>query len=59
MKAPDQARRLESLSKRLRLEFLRGAEDQSARSEGRFLSLAELNRVLRRYPGDWLDEPTA
>lgn len=49
--------RLEELSRRLRLEFLRGAEEDSARRLGRPMGLIELARVLKRYPGDWLDRP--
>jgi len=39
------------LNRRLRIEFVEGAEERSRRELGRGLT-AELRRVLRRYPGD-------
>ena len=47
--------KLERLSERLRLAFIEGAEQESRRGDGRPLTEGELRRVLRRYPGDWLD----
>jgi hypothetical protein len=40
------------LGRRLRLAFIKGAEEHSRREAGRGLSEEELTRVLRRYPGD-------
>jgi hypothetical protein len=40
------------LNKRLRQAFLEGAEEDSRRRLGRGLTAEELERVLRRYPGD-------
>jgi hypothetical protein len=40
------------LNRRLRLAFLRGAEERSVREEGRGLTADELRCVLARYPGD-------
>jgi hypothetical protein len=36
----------------LRAEFVAGAEEDSRRRLGRGLTKEELERVLRRYPGD-------
>jgi len=47
--------KLEALSCRLRLAFLEGAEEQSRGGTGRSLTVEELNRLVGRYPGDWLD----
>lgn len=44
---------LRELSERLRAEFIRGAEERSQRVLGRPLTAAELERILRHYPGDW------
>jgi hypothetical protein len=44
-------RRVE-LNRRLRAEFIAGAEEDSRRRLGRGLTAEELERVLRRYPGD-------
>ena len=38
--------------RRLRVAFIAGAEERSRRELGRGLSEEELERVLRRYPGD-------
>ncbi|MGZ8722115.1 MAG: hypothetical protein ACXWXH_11690 [Aeromicrobium sp.] len=46
---PDQVR---ELNRRLRVAFIAGAEERSRRELGRGLSEEELERVLRRYPGD-------
>ena len=46
----DPAKR-ELLNRRLRLAFYQGAEEEAA-SSGQPLDEAELERVLRRYPGD-------
>jgi len=40
------------LNQRLRQAFLVGAEEDSRRRLGRGLTVEELERVLRRYPGD-------
>ena len=40
------------LNKRLREAFIAGAEEDSRRRLGRGLTAEELERVLRRYPGD-------
>ena len=44
--------RLEELNRRLRQAYVEGAEEQSRRQGGRGLTAEELERVLRRYPGD-------
>jgi hypothetical protein len=41
-----------SLNERLRAAFIAGAEEDSRRRLGRGLTPDELERVLRRYPGD-------
>jgi hypothetical protein len=46
------AARREGLNQRLRAAFLAGAEGDSRRRVGRGLTPEELDRVLRRYPGD-------
>jgi hypothetical protein len=48
---PDPERRAR-LNKRLRQAFIDGAEVDSRRQLGRGLTAEELERVLRRYPGD-------
>ena len=40
------------LNQRLRQAFIEGAEEDSRRRLGRGLTARELERVLRRYPGD-------
>jgi hypothetical protein len=40
------------LNERLRAEFIAGAEEDSRRRLGRGLTKEELDRILRRYPGD-------
>jgi hypothetical protein len=40
------------LNRRLRLAFIEGAEGDSRSRLGRGLTEEELQRVLRRYPGD-------
>jgi hypothetical protein len=40
------------LNRRLRLAFLRGAEERSRLEHGRGLTADELHRVVARYPGD-------
>jgi hypothetical protein len=47
----DDARRRQ-LNERLRASFIAGAEEESHRRLGRGLTREELDRVLRRYPGD-------
>ena len=49
LSAEDRRRRL---NERARSEFIAGAEEDSRRRLGRGLTKAELERVLRRYPGD-------
>jgi hypothetical protein len=48
----DPATRRAELNRRLRIEFVEGAEERSRRELGRGLTTDELRRVLRRYPGD-------
>jgi hypothetical protein len=50
--ADEQASRRQRLYERLRPAFLAGAEEDSRRRLGRGLTRNELERVLRRYPGD-------
>jgi len=45
-------RRWTGLNRRLRLAFLRGAEERSRLEQGRDLTADELRRVVARYPGD-------
>jgi len=40
------------LNERLRQALIEGAEEDSRRRLGRALTAEELERVLRRYPGD-------
>jgi hypothetical protein len=49
--SPDQERRAR-LNQRLRQAFIEGAEVDMRRLLGRGLTAEELERVLRRYPGD-------
>jgi hypothetical protein len=46
------ATRRAELNRRLRIEYVEGAEERSRRELGRGLTADELRRVLRRYPGD-------
>ena len=46
------ARRVRELNRLLRAAFIAGAEERSRSRLGRGLSEEELERVLRRYPGD-------
>jgi hypothetical protein len=48
--SPTERRR--HLNQRLRAEFIAGAEEEPRRRLGRGLTREELERVLRRYPGD-------
>jgi hypothetical protein len=48
---PDPERRAR-LNQRLRQSFIAGADEDSRRRLGRGLRYEELERVLRRYPGD-------
>ena len=48
---PDPERRAR-LNQRLREAFIDGAEEDSRRRLGRGLTAEEVERVLRRYPGD-------
>jgi hypothetical protein len=49
---PTEAKGRQPLNRRLRQAFVEGAEEQSRRDHGRGLTEEELERVLRRYPGD-------
>jgi hypothetical protein len=40
------------LNERLRAEYIAGAEEEWRRRTGQAMTAAELERVLRRYPGD-------
>ena len=51
---PDQER-LARLNQRLRQAFIEGAEVDMRRRLDRGLTAEELERVLRRYPGDLAD----
>lgn len=44
--------RRQSLRRRLRAEWIAGAEEQGRARRGRPMTAAELDRVLKRYPGD-------
>ena len=44
--------RRKELNRRLRAAFIAGAEERSRETVGRGLTGEELERVLRRYPGD-------
>ncbi len=44
--------RRHELNRRLRAEFVEGAEERSRKAHGRGLTDEELRRVIRRYPGD-------
>ena len=44
--------RRERLRVRLRIEWLAAAEEEHRRRTGRPMTAEELERVLRRYPGD-------
>jgi hypothetical protein len=48
----DVTHRLSPLNRRLRMEFLAGAERESRRRLGRPSTAEELERALGRYPGD-------
>jgi hypothetical protein len=49
---PDDHDRRARLNQRLRQSFIEGAEEDWRRRLGRGLTAEELERVLRRYPGD-------
>ena len=40
------------LNERLRAEYIAGAEEEWRKRTGRPMTAEELERVLRRYPGD-------
>lgn len=40
------------LNRRLRAEFIEGAEERSRAAHDRGLTDEELRRIMRRYPGD-------
>jgi hypothetical protein len=44
--------RRERLRERARAEFVAGAEDEHRRLTGRSMTAEELERALRRFPGD-------
>ena len=44
--------RRQRFKERARAEYLAGAEEEWRRRNGRPMTAAELERVLRRYPGD-------
>ena len=46
------AERRRRLNERLRAEWLAGAEEEWRKRTGRPMTAEELERVLRRYPGD-------
>lgn len=48
----DVTHRLSPLNRRLRMEFLAGADEDSRRRLGHGLTAEELERVLWHYPGD-------
>jgi hypothetical protein len=53
------AARRRDLNQRLRLAFVAGAEQRSRQTVGRGLTDEELQRVMRRYPGDLPDQRRA
>jgi hypothetical protein len=48
----ERARHRAELNRKLRQAFIEGAEERSRRELSRGLTTAELDRILRRYPGD-------
>ena len=48
----DEAQPRHRLNGRLRAEFIAGAEEEWRKRSGRPMTAEELERVLRRYPGD-------
>ena len=48
----DPSDRQRYMSRRLRAEFIAGAEEEWRKRTGRPMTAEELERVLRRYPGD-------
>jgi hypothetical protein len=51
--------RRQRFKERARLEYLAGAEEDWRRKTGRQMTAAELERVLRRYPGDAADQTSS
>ena len=49
---PDPSERRHRLNERLRAEWIAGAEEEWRKRTGRPMTAEELERVLRRYPGD-------
>lgn len=49
---PEGRERRAELNRKLRLAFIEGAEERSRRALGRGATKEELDRILRRYPGD-------
>lgn len=52
MDQQDRALRIAEINERARRAFLEGAAQEWARRNGRPLTREELDRLLRRYPGD-------
>jgi hypothetical protein len=48
----DIAKRRRRLNERLRAEFIAGGEAECEKRTGQPMTAEELERVLRRYPGD-------
>jgi hypothetical protein len=48
--------RRQRFKERARLEYLAGAEEDWRRKTGRQMTAEELERVIRRYPGDAADQ---
>jgi hypothetical protein len=48
----DLKERRRRLNERLRAEFIAGAKEEYRKRTGRPMTAEELERVLRRYPGD-------
>jgi len=48
----EKSARRRRLNERLRAELIAGAEDDWPRRTGRPMTAEELQRVLKRYPGD-------
>jgi hypothetical protein len=52
MDEQDRARRFAEINEHARRSFLEGAAEEWARANGRAPAPDELDRLLRRYPGD-------
>jgi hypothetical protein len=55
--ALDVADRRRRLTECLRAEWIAGAEEEWRKRTGRPMMVEELERVLRRYPGNLVDRP--